>query len=103
MLRTTLVTFFAVLLVGDMLVRALPVDNGADTIFDQLLDQNQMERRSHKQVTGNCVSKCVSCSKYVGMIADKCIRGCLNKPSMKGAISNAEVDSWTACELFLYR
>ncbi|XP_038074133.1 uncharacterized protein LOC119742164 [Patiria miniata] len=103
MLRTTLVTFFAVLLVGDMLVRALPVaDSGADNILDQLLNQNLVERRSRKQVAGHCVSKCVSCSKYVGMIAEKCIKGCIQKPAT-GDVNNSEVAAWTACESFLYR
>ncbi|XP_033632986.1 uncharacterized protein LOC117294605 [Asterias rubens] len=103
-MRTALVTFLAMLLVGDLIVSALPIDNeqDSDPIFDHLYTRNIVERRSRKDLT-KCISECVSCAKYAGLYADKCVRGCSSKTSGKGIINKTEFDAWSACEQFLHR
>ncbi len=98
-MRTALVTFLAMLLVGDLIVTALPIDNeDSDPIFDHILNRNIVERRSRKDLT-KCISECVSCAKYAGLYADKCVRGCSSKTNGKGVINKTEFDAWNAQSL----
>ena len=87
-MRTALIMFLAMLLVGNLFVAALPIDD-SDAIFDHILN------RSRTDNTG-CIGQCISCAKYAGLYADTCIRGCINEP-----IDDRDVEVWNACNQFL--